>query len=115
MTDNRGFTVVEVLIAVLVLGIGLLGLVASAAVTTRMIGQGQRYSEASAVAGQRFEMLRSVSCPNMADGSQQQGPYAVSWSVQTVAGGRAEGVTVVVQSPTGRGMRADTFVTTIPC
>lgn len=115
MTGRRGFTMVEVLIAILVLSVGLLGLVASAAVTTRMIGQGQRYGEASTMAGQRFEMLRSQSCPSMSGGSSLDGRFAVTWTVQTVAAGRARGVRVVVQSPTPRGMRADTFVTTIPC
>ena len=112
---ERGFTVVEVLIAVLVLSIGLLGLAASAAVTTRMIGQGQRYSETSAMAAQRFEMLRSQSCASMSAGSASAGRFGVSWAVTTVASGRARGVTLVVTSPTGRGMRADSFATTIPC
>jgi Tfp pilus assembly protein PilV len=115
MSRRDGFTVVEVLIAVLILSVGLLGLVASAALTTRMIGQGQRYSEASAMAAQQFEVLRSQSCGSMSGGSTAQGRFTVIWTVQNVADGRARGVTVVVNSPAARGMRSDTFATTVPC
>jgi type IV pilus assembly protein PilV len=115
MMNARGFTVVEVLIAVLILSVGLLGLVGTAAVTTRMIGQGHRYSEASALAAQRFEMLRSQPCPSMSGGSTSEGRFVVTWTLQTVASGRAQAVTLVVESPTTRAMRADSFATTIPC
>ncbi len=115
MKNRRGFTVVEVLIAVLVLSIGVLGLAATAAVTTRMIGQGHRFSEASAMAGQRFEMLRSGDCTTLTSGSAYEGRFVATWTVQDVASGRARRVSMIVQSPTPRGMRADTFATTIPC
>ena len=41
MKREQGFTLVEVIIAILVLTVGLLGLVTSAALVTRMIGRGQ--------------------------------------------------------------------------
>jgi type IV pilus modification protein PilV len=116
MRERDGFTLVEVLIAVLVLSIGLLGLVSSAALTTRMIGQGQRFTEASTMAGQQFEVLRSQTCAAMAGGTRAEGRFAVAWTIDSaVAGGRAQAVTVIVQSPTTYGMRADSFATVMPC
>lgn len=105
----------EVVIAVLVLSVGLLGLVAGAAMTTRMIGQGRRFGEVSALAGQRLERLRSVSCADMGGGTEQLGPYRLEWAVQVVAGGRARELMVVVASPTTRRIRSDTFATTVLC
>jgi prepilin-type N-terminal cleavage/methylation domain-containing protein len=84
MHSTRGFTVVEVLIAILILSVGL-------------------------------EMLRSQPCPSMSGGSTSEGRFVVTWTLQTVASGRAQAVTLVVESPTTRAMRADSFATTIPC
>jgi prepilin-type N-terminal cleavage/methylation domain-containing protein len=63
---ERGFTIVEVLIAIVVLTVGLLGLVTTAALVTRMIGQGQRSAVASTFASQRLELLRTSACPPVA-------------------------------------------------
>lgn len=113
--DRAGFTIVEVVVAVLILAIGMLALASTAATVTRMIGQGQRFSEASTVAVERFEIIRAQSCDAMASGSATEGSYALAWTVASVAGGNARSVTLTVTSPTGRGARVDTFVTTIAC
>ena len=114
MKNHNGFTIIEVLVAMLVLTVGILAMATTAALVTRMIGQGQRYSEVSAVASQRFEMLRSRSCASLSNGSATQGAFVLSWTVDSV-GARARSVRVIVVSPTTRGTRADTFATTIPC
>ena len=115
MKDRRGFTIIEVVVAILVLTTGLLALAGTAATVTRMITQGQLYSEASAMATERIEILRGVSCDNMASGSSTQGRFTVTWRVQSVVVGRAREVTVLVNAPTTSGTRVDTFATTIAC
>lgn len=115
MTNRNGFTIVEVLVAVLILTVGLLGLATTAATVTRMISQGQRYSEAASMAAQRFEILRSQSCSAMAGGSSTQGRYSMTWSVTPSANGNVDTVKVVVTSPTASATRADSFQTTIFC
>jgi prepilin-type N-terminal cleavage/methylation domain-containing protein len=69
MKREQGFTLVEVIIAVLVLTIGLLGLVTSAALVTRMIGRGQRSAVAAQFAQRRLEMLRVSGCRSQAGGT----------------------------------------------
>lgn len=105
----------EVLIAMLLLSIGLLGLVGTAAVTTRMIGQGGRYSSVSRLASERLEMLRARGCASMTSGTTAHGSFVVTWTTADLAAGRARRMIVAVQSPTARGTRADTFLTTIIC
>jgi len=61
-TSERGFTIVEVIVAIMVLTVGLLGLVTTAALVTRMIGQGQRSAVAGTFAAQRMERLRTAAC-----------------------------------------------------
>jgi len=115
VTDQRGFTIVEVIIAIIILSVGLLALASSAAVATRMIAQGQRYSEASAMASERFELLRSVPCDSLANGSATADQFTVAWRVTATASGRAMLADVAVTSPTGRSNRTDSFRTVILC
>ena len=62
MNNQKGFTIIEVIIAIIVLTVGLLGLVSSAALVTRMIARGQRSAVASTFAAQRMERLRPAAC-----------------------------------------------------
>lgn len=115
MTGERGFTITEVLIAIIILSVGLLGLASSAALVTRMIAQGQRYTEATTLANHRFEILRSKTCPAMVNGDSTAGAFKVAWSVTPMTAGRANQVAVTVTSPTGTGTRSDVFYTVMPC
>jgi Tfp pilus assembly protein PilV len=115
MRSSNGVTVVEVVIATLVLSIGLLGLVATAGVTTRMVGQGSRYSDVSALAMRRLEILRSQGCDGISNGSRTRGRFTETWTVQTLANGRVRAVEVVVNSPVPAGILRDTFATMILC
>jgi prepilin-type N-terminal cleavage/methylation domain-containing protein len=62
ITKQSGFTIIEILIAIIVLTVGILGLVTTAALTTRMIARGQRSAVASLFASQRAEQLRPAAC-----------------------------------------------------
>jgi prepilin-type N-terminal cleavage/methylation domain-containing protein len=115
MRSERGFTIVEVLVAIMILSVGLMGLVTTAGLVTRMIGQGQRFTEASALANERIEILRSQRCPAVGTGTETRGAFTVSWRIVDVAGGKGRGFTVNVQSPTTRGSRTDTFETVHYC
>src|SRR5438046_7732119 len=69
MKREQGFTIVEVIVAILVLTVGLLALVTSAALVTRMIGRGQRSAVSAQYAQRRLEMLRVSGCKSQAGGS----------------------------------------------
>jgi prepilin-type N-terminal cleavage/methylation domain-containing protein len=56
--DRNGFTLVEVLVAVMVLSVGITALVGSAGVVTRMIGRGQMGTLAAQMTSQTLEDLR---------------------------------------------------------
>jgi prepilin-type N-terminal cleavage/methylation domain-containing protein len=115
MKTERGFTIVEVLVAVMILSVGLMGLVTTAGLVTRMIGQGHRFTEASALANERIEVLRSQGCPAVGGGTETRGAYTVTWRIVEVAGGKGRGFVVAVRSPTTRGSRTDTFETVHFC
>ncbi len=115
MNQERGFTIVEVLVAVLILSVGLLALAGTAGLVTRMIGQGDRYTEAATLANRQMETLRSQTCASMVGGSTTVGRFRVSWTVTSVASGKGRQVAITVVSPTNTGMRTDTFNNTMVC
>ena len=119
MNNERGFTIVEVIVAIMALTIGLVGLASTIGISTRMIGQGQRYAEASTLAQQRFELLRARPCPTIASGTDTSNKFEVSWKVDSLGAGTAVNIGrqlhVRVKYPTGVGFRTDTFSTTVGC
>ena len=60
--NQQGFTIIEVIIAIIVLTVGVLGMVTTAALVTRMIARGQRSAQASAFAARRLERMRVAAC-----------------------------------------------------
>jgi prepilin-type N-terminal cleavage/methylation domain-containing protein len=115
MRGERGFTIVEVLVAILVLTVGVLGFVTTAGLVTRMIGQGERFTEASALANERVELIRTTRCPAVGTGSETRGAYTINWRVADTAGGKARRIVVTVSSPTTRGTRSDSVQTVKFC
>ena len=118
-----GFTVVEVVIAICILSIGILGLAGTAASVTRMVGRSQQYAKAASLAQERFEILRAqvaptpanlgAACATLPGGSSTSGTYSVTWSSTAVTNGWR--VSIVVTSRTARGTKTDTFTQLLTC
>lgn len=123
--NDRGFTIVEVMIAILVLTVGLLGLMGSAALVTRMIARGQRSAVASIYATKRFEELRATGCKTRTNGSEQfyRGSTVIGrndWSWATIRatayGTERYRVTLQTTHVTTQGrQRTETMEATISC
>ncbi len=116
MRTERGFTVVEILVAISVFSMGILSLTAASSLVTRMVGEGHQYTEASALASQRFELLRSQDCKTLSSGTANQSEFTLSWAADSV-GSRTPGrrVVVTVQFPTASGGRTASFSSLISC
>lgn len=69
MKREQGFTVVEVVVAVLILTIGILALMSSSALVTRMIARGGRTAAMATFATQRLEQLRVLGCASQVGGT----------------------------------------------
>ena len=119
-SNQRGFTIIEVIIAIIVLTVGLLGLVSTAALVTRMIGRGQRSTEAAIYASQRMELLRSTGCLTRSSGSEYlyRGSRAVAynWWTWTDPGNSTHQVRLLSYYRTVKNqVRVDTMETSISC
>jgi len=85
LKNRQGFTIIEIIIAIIVLTVGVLGMVTTAALVTRMIARGQRSAEASAFAARRLERERVAACTAQNNGTEtlSRGSTVVATNVWT--------------------------------
>jgi prepilin-type N-terminal cleavage/methylation domain-containing protein len=113
---RAGFTIVEVIVAIMILTVGVLGLAGASAVVTRMMGSAEVQSDAASIAATRFETLRGTRCP-VASGSVTAGGITERWSA-TQLGSPAFRMYDVVDSVTYRsrkGQRAQSYRSVVQC
>ncbi len=120
--SRLGFTLVEVLVAILVLSVGLIPLVGTSAGITRMIGRGRMESRAARAASSRIEILRlaaHATSPRCTDptfvsgGPVTSGGMTESWLVAPP--GTVRLIRVTVTYVTVRGPRAAVLETALTC
>ncbi|MBA3258892.1 MAG: prepilin-type N-terminal cleavage/methylation domain-containing protein [Gemmatimonadales bacterium] len=118
--SRSGFTLVEVLVAVMILGVGVVALAGSSATVTRMIGRGKIDTRAAQFATQQVEALRLIAysttprCTALANGGPQTtANVTVSWGVTVNGTGRDVDVSVSYATP--GGTRTEVLTTYIEC
>ena len=118
---ERGFTLVEVLLAFVVLVVGVLALVGSSALASRMIGRGRAVTLAAHTATARVEWLRQLArsssppCTDPRFGSDDSvsGGVHVRWVAAPAGGVRPVLLAVDYRIP--RGVAHDTLLTVLLC
>jgi type IV pilus modification protein PilV len=119
---RRGFTTIEVLIAMIILSIGVLALASSAGSTTRMVYNGKARSQASTLSTSVLDSLRYMAksttpeCTALVNGSNQPSAYpsySVTWDV-TTSTNRSD-IIIAVTYPLGRGQVVDSMITSFYC
>lgn len=112
--SRAGFTIVELLVALMIFAVGMLGLAATAGSVTKMMGGAKRRVIATNVAQSRLEKIRSSNCSTLASGVDTTRGIINYWTVSTVTRGKS--VTDSVVFPIGRGQVAwRVYKTTLPC
>ena len=119
--DRGGFTLIEVMIAVVILAIGVIALMGSSAMVTRMIGAGKHSTQAVEVATRRLENLRRIAYSTSApctDGAFASGTatgtgYTEAWVVSGT--GQLRTVVDTVTYTTARGTSKLGLETRILC
>ena len=76
---RSGFTLVELIAAIIILVIGVLGLASTAAVVMRQITGSSMQTRAAIMAQSRLERLRSVNCAAMTAGSATRNGITETW------------------------------------
>jgi prepilin-type N-terminal cleavage/methylation domain-containing protein len=119
---NGGLTLVEVLVALIVLAVGILALSGSSSMITRMIGRGKSETHAAMAASRRVELLRQVarstnprctSAEFVSGGPVIEDGLTQSWTVTPT--GPVRRIRVTVTYLTVRGIRSAVLETAIAC
>jgi Tfp pilus assembly protein PilV len=102
MKSRHGGTLIELLVALLILDLALLSLASVGAVTVRSIGDAGRRSRAAIAAANRLERLAALPCAAMVGGSTQLEPRVVETWTATRAGASMElsdSIEITVRTP----------------
>jgi prepilin-type N-terminal cleavage/methylation domain-containing protein len=116
-----GFTLIEVLVAIVVLTVGIIALAGSSASISRMIGHGKIETRAAQVAARRMEILRLAADlpPRCSDSRFASGGPGLSsgmtesWRIS--GSGRVRQVAVTVTYLTVRGPRKAMMESRVAC
>ena len=109
-----GFTIVEVLLALILLVTGVLALASTASMTTRAVAAASRATRGAAVASVQLESLVARACRGGAtSGQTTSGEFTVAWSASS--GKVLTDIVVVLRTRGPQGIRSDSFVTAKAC
>lgn len=117
MPRNHGFTLLEVLVALVVLTLGLLGLIGQTAALVRALGRIRRAEVITTAATARLEQLRATGCVARVDGSAAvlQGSTIArldwTWSATTDSTYRLQ----LVVAPRTPSVVPETLTMVLPC
>ncbi len=81
--NGAGFTLLEVLMAMVVLSVGILGVIKVQISSIDSNAHSRRVSDLSNHALERVEELMTVSYGNLSNGETSEGEYTIQWEVYT--------------------------------
>jgi type IV pilus modification protein PilV len=113
MKSRDGFTLVEVMVAMMILTVGLLGLASTSAVVVRQMGDAGRMGVAASIAQNRIEKLRLATCTTTSTGTNTIRGVSESWTVTPQT--RSARIDVTVTYATRLGLRSQNYRSTVPC
>lgn len=79
--NDRGFSLIEVIIAIVVLTVGILAMAGTTSLVVRQVTIAEATSDRAAVLQTTIERLRGIDFDLVADGTATEGPFTVDWTV----------------------------------
>jgi|SRR5215207_4312847 len=111
---RRGFTLIEMIIAIIVMSIGIMGLAGTASYVATQMGGGNAKTIAAAMATKVSDSLASRRCAAIVDGTQTRRGVTATWVVADST--RTKWVTSTIQYKPKRGAtKTINYVTVIQC
>ena len=123
---RRGFTIVEVLVAIVILTVGILAMMGTSAAVNRLIVRGRRVTQAAQLGAQVLDSLRLkandnlVACTGLASNTTGyvQQAVTVKWNVGALTANAnlfERQIQVYLSYPADRKNLADTLTTIFKC
>jgi type II secretion system protein I len=110
---RAGFTLVELMVAMIIFAMGILAMASTASVVVRQMGDSGRMSIAATVAQSRIEQLYAGDCRTAQTGSATTSGVTESWTVTPAT--RSAVFSVTVTYVARRGARSQTYESTVSC
>jgi len=110
---RAGFTLAELLVALMVFSVGALAMTATAANVMTLMTASKNRNAAAAVAEARFERMRSQPCSAHTSDSTTTRGVAEAWQVVNLT--RADDVTVRVTFASNRRIQTRIYRSFLPC
>ena len=108
-----GFTLPEVLVAVLVFAVGILGLASSGTYIATQATEARAITEGALLVGRVLDSLRSIPCDSVASGQVTRPPASVTFTASPA--NRSVVVDATLQLSWRRGPRQWRVNTLLPC
>ena len=96
MQDNHGFTLIEIIIAIFILVVALLGLAGVASTVINGNSFSKEITTATTLAQEKIEELRNTNYQSLASGNDTQAIYTRTWTI-TLTATYIKTIEVVVQ------------------
>jgi len=113
VNQYRGVTLVEVVVALLVLSVGAVALAGLAATVTRMADSGASSTRLAALLGERVEILQGNACDDPGEGRERRPLFELRWTVTPEGGVRR--LSVRAYTLTTRTPRVITITRFVDC
>jgi prepilin-type N-terminal cleavage/methylation domain-containing protein len=111
---RQGFTLIEMIIAIIVMSIGIMGLAGTATYVATQMGGGAAQTVAAAMASRVSDSLSARRCSALINGSQTRRGVTMSWVIEDSV--RTKWVKSQVQYTPKRGAaKTLNYVTVIQC
>jgi len=110
---RRGFTVIEMIIAIIVMAIGVMGLAGTARYVAMQMGNGRTQTIAATFATKVADSLSARRCSSIVGGTQTKRGVTITWTVADST--RTKWVTEQVQYKTKSGAKSLSYLTVIQC
>lgn len=96
--ERGGFSFVELMVAILILAVGLVGMAGTMALTVRQITLGDLTTERAAAVQSAIEQIRAIDFSDLGSGTDSVGSYHVEW-VTTESEAQSKVVKILTTGP----------------
>lgn len=113
---RRGMTLIELMVAIVILGVGLLGMAGMSLTISRQFGTAARQADAATIVQSRIDSISTVSCQSLAPAGTVTGVTVTRGVTERWAISDGNDIKTLLDSVTFRGrVRPLVYRSIIPC